>query len=87
MDSSLLESFHGRIDGPVLSILFGFGLFWENAHLDFLRFYDLIDYGIFYQTWDMNNLSLARKKTLDHVRHCIENEICIVGTDFGKFSG
>jgi Ser/Thr protein kinase RdoA (MazF antagonist) len=52
----------------------------------FLRLYDLINYGVFYQTWDMVNLSAARKKTLERVRHRIENEVCIVGTDFRKFS-
>jgi Ser/Thr protein kinase RdoA (MazF antagonist) len=57
------------------------------AHVsDFLRFYDLIDYGIFYQAWDMDNLSDARKITLARVRHRIENDICIVETDFEKFS-
>lgn len=59
---------------------------WLALVSDFLRFYDLIDYGIFYQAWDMKNLSAARKKTLARVRHRIENEICIVETDFEKFS-
>jgi hypothetical protein len=58
---------------------------WLVYVSDFLRFYDLIDYGIFYQAWDMDNLSEARKHTLARVRHRIENEICIVETDFGKF--
>jgi Ser/Thr protein kinase RdoA (MazF antagonist) len=58
---------------------------WLRYVSDFLRFYDLIDYGIFYQAWDMNNLSEARKVTLSRVRQRIENEICIVDVDFSKF--
>ncbi len=58
---------------------------WLTCVSDFLRFYDLIDYGIFYQSWDMSNLSEARKKTIHRVRHRIENEICIVKTNFEIF--
>jgi hypothetical protein len=38
--------------------------------------------GVFYQAWDMNNLSEARKNTLKRVKNRIENEVCIVGADF-----
>jgi Ser/Thr protein kinase RdoA (MazF antagonist) len=58
---------------------------WLTRLPDFLKLYDLINYGVFYQTWDMNNLSEVRKKTLYRVRNRIENEICIVDLDFGKY--
>jgi Ser/Thr protein kinase RdoA (MazF antagonist) len=57
---------------------------WFTYLPDFLRLYDLINYGIFYQTWDMINLSAAWQNTLNRVRHRIENEICIIGTEFEK---
>jgi Ser/Thr protein kinase RdoA (MazF antagonist) len=55
---------------------------WLTYLPDFLRLYDLLNYGIFYQNWDMDHLSPARKTTLKRVRHRIENEICIVSSDF-----
>ena len=58
---------------------------WLTCISDFPRFYDLIDYGIFCQSRDMDDLSETRVKTLARVRRRIENEICIVKTDFGKF--
>ncbi len=59
--------------------------YWLRYVPDFLKLYDLINYGVFHQVWDMKNLGKARKRTLDRVRHRIENEICIVETDFEKF--
>lgn len=58
---------------------------WFGYLADFLRLYDLINYGVFHQAWDMNNLSAVRQNTLNRVRHRIENEICIVEINFEKF--
>jgi Ser/Thr protein kinase RdoA (MazF antagonist) len=58
---------------------------WMRKVPEFLRLYDLINYGIFHQVWDMENLSEARKRTLARVRQRIENETSIVEADFAKF--
>ena len=58
---------------------------WLATISDFLRFNDLINYGIFYQTWDMENLTETRKATLARVRNRIGKGICIVDFDFTMF--
>ena len=58
---------------------------WLNRVPDFLRLYDLIDYGIIHQAWDLDSLDDSRQSILNRVRRRIENETCLVNIDFGKF--
>jgi len=58
---------------------------WLNRVPDFLRLYDLVSYGIFHQAWDLDNLSEARKQSLNRVKNRIKNETCIVSINFWEF--
>jgi len=58
---------------------------WLGRVPAFLRLYDLIDYGIIHQAWDLDNLNESRESILNRVRHRIENETYLVNIDFSKY--
>jgi Ser/Thr protein kinase RdoA (MazF antagonist) len=58
---------------------------WLDHIPDFLKLYDLINYGVIYQTWDMHHLSHAQRTALKRIQHRIEHSLCIVDTDFRGF--
>jgi len=58
--------------------------FWLRHIPNFLKLYDLLNYGIVHQVWDMDHLNEVQKSTLNRIRRRIEHDICIE-TDFEKF--
>ena len=58
---------------------------WLGRIPDYLRLYDLLNFGVIHQAWNLNNLNETRKQTIERIKNRIENEICIVTANFEQF--